>query len=31
MARRLVGTKLLPEPMLGYNQLDPREQNSVKY
>ena len=31
MARRLVGAKPLPEPMLTYGQLDPKEQTSVKF
>ena len=31
MARRLVGTKQLYEPMLGYIQLEYNEQDSVKY
>ena len=31
MARCLVGTKSLSEPMLGYSQLGPNEHNSVKY
>ena len=31
MACRLFGTKPLPEPMLTYCQLDPWEQNSLKF
>ena len=31
MACRLVGTKPLAEPMLGYFLLDPLEQTSVKF
>ena len=30
MACRLVGAKPLSEPMLGYCQLEPKEQTSVK-
>ena len=30
MVSRLFGAKPLPEPVLNYNQLDPREQTSVK-
>ena len=31
MACRLVGAKLLPEPMLLFSQLDPKEQTLVKF
>ena len=31
MACRLLGVKPLSEPMLGYCQLDPKEQTSLKY
>ena len=31
MACRLFGAKPLSKPMLGYCQLDPREQTSVKF
>ena len=31
MACRLFGAKPLFKPMLGYFQLDPKEQNSVKF
>ena len=31
MTRRRVSTKSSCEPMMGYSQLDPREQNSGKY
>ena len=31
MAHRLFGTKSLSKPMLGYYQLDPWEQTSVKF
>ena len=31
MACRLLGAKQLSEPMLTDSQLDPKEQNSVKY
>ena len=31
MACRLLGTKPLSEPMITYNELAPKEQNSVKF